>query len=663
MSSSSIPTPQAGKSFFSRVADAVHDTLGLGHAEAAQAPAAAAKAAPEAPKPEAASDQFRTSPGAANPFAGAGRTASTAAPPALPEDPAARRLLERTRGLRDGLERVHTLQRELAGLAPSDPRHAEVKEQLRVAEKGLDVVFGYSSATAPKPGEAWVAPRLMSKSMPDLTFNAKSFPTKRPVTAPPAALDVVFNNRTSVNLLDGAGKPVTVDWPEQYKAFVAQNRAAAGMPRQDGEPVAVHVSLEGGGGKGKRYSTALGEMFRLGVVPASVSGTSAGSIAAGLVAAGATPADLDRFMKDPRITKMYDVDLVESSGGLMKGQTTYELFDQELRRLTGIHDRPVTFADLKIPLQVVAAKMTDSQPPAGQEDMTQAKNRAFVFSQETTPHTPVALAIRASMSIPGVFDPVRVLDPASGRQVTLVDGGVLDNLPMHYHHNDLPVVGVSLAELNSNHPADHTNKAAPLPVAGSTDANHIVDSALHGYRMLKASGGDTDDFQDRTRPKPGQFMLSLPTWNLKDTSQANSTLGFAFDPKVDPALDRQTTAVTQGFFKKFLDKLGVAGASGTNTPAELPAHPHLALEVEALGKKLKVEYSGGDALTCTMPWGERLPLEMGKKAIETMPLDHEAFGDMAARVAPLVRDLIAREIGLRPHLAMHLTHGSEGQQA
>src|SRR5262249_47244892 len=151
----------------------------------------------------------------------------------------------------------------------------------------------------------------------------------------------------------------------------------------------------------------------LGVVPTSVSGTSAGSIGAALIAAGADPKKVAEFMQDP---KLQDV---------MSNPDAFDTLDKVLREITGIKDRPVTFADLKMPLQICATTFSDTQPPPGKGDLTQVANRRFIFSQENTPNTPVALAVRASMAIPLVYDPVRMVDPTTGREVHLYDGGIL----------------------------------------------------------------------------------------------------------------------------------------------------------------------------------------------------------------------------------------------
>jgi NTE family protein len=399
---------------------------------------------------------------------------------------------------------------------------------------------------------------------------------------------------------------------------------------QDGKPIAVHMSLEGGGGKGKRYAAMISEMRELGVVPVSLSGTSAGSIAAAFAATGATPDQIDAIAKDPRLQKLYDFDLDMKDGGLLNGNAAYELFDQKLRELTGIKDRPVTFADLKVPLQLVAAKAYDSASPNG---FPTNKDRIFVFSQETTPDTPVALAMRASMAIPGIFEPVQMVDPTTGRSVHLTDGGSLDNLPMGYGKHNLPQIGAALVGPDANHPSNANGRPKQLPT-GQLDSTNVLWSAVNGYTFLKDNATNAADFRDRTSPGPDQFMLSLPTWNLENPKQGNSTLGFGYDPKVDPILDQQTRQVTRDFLKNFMDDMRVPGSRGTNVTTDIPKDLRFQEQVTVNGQRYQVSYNGGDNLVAVnAATGKQMDLKLGQKKIEAMYLDHLAYGDLRAQLA------------------------------
>ncbi|SET96615.1 patatin-like phospholipase family protein [Stigmatella erecta] len=536
----------------------------------------------------------------------------------------AQQLVGQTKDFRDTLSQVRSLSTELQLVPPSHPRHAEVKAALAKAENALQAQSGYTRATAPKPGALWVDPQFMGPELPGGKLSAAKLPTGTPVTKPPEPLDFLF----------GRG-PGAAAKAQAYQQSVAARRGELGMPVQDGKPIGVHMSLEGGGGKGKRYAAMLAEMQELGVVPVSLSGTSAGSIAAAFAATGASAKQIEDVAKDPRLQSFYDLDLDMKDGGLLNGKAAYDMFDQKLRELTGIKDRPVTFADLKVPLQLVAAKTYDSAAANG---FPTAKDRTFVFSQETTPDTPVALAMRASMAIPGVFEPVQMVDPTTGRSMHLVDGGTLDNLPMGYGKHGLPQLGAALVERDSNHPSNGLARPKALPT-GQLDATNVLWNAVNGYTFLKDNATSAADFRDRTAPGPNQFMLSLPTWNLDNPTQGNSTLGFGYDAKVDPTLDKQTRQVTQDFLKGFMDDLRVPGARGTNVTTAIPKNLHFAEQVSVRGQRYDVAYTGGDTLRAVnTATGKQMELKLGQQKIESMYLDHLAFGDLNAQLAHALSD-------------------------
>jgi NTE family protein len=534
-------------------------------------------------------------------------------------DDEAKQFVGQTQNFRDTLSKVRSLGLELDMLPPNSPRYAEVKAALGKAEGELSSKYGYTRSTAPKPGAMWVDPQFMAKNLPGGQMSASKLATGTPVTKPPEPLDFLFGGKA-----DGAAQS------QAYQKAVAARRAELGMPIQDGKPIGVHMSLEGGGGKGKRYAAMLSEMRQLGVVPTSLTGTSAGSIAAAFAATGATPEQIDATAKDPRLNQLYDIDLDFKDGGLLNGQAAYDLFDSKLRELTGIKDRPVTFADLKVPLQLVAAKAYDSAQPNG---FPTTKDRIFVFSQETTPDTPVALAMRASMAIPGVFEPVQMVDPTTGRSMHLTDGGSLDNLPMGYAKNNLPQIGAALLSPDSNHPSNGVGTAKPLPT-GQLDTTNVLWSAVNGYTFLKDNATSAADFRDRTSPGPNQFMISLPTWNLQNPKESDSTLGFGYDAKVDPTLDQQTREVTRGFLKNFLDDMRVPGSRGTNVTTDIPKNLRFNEQVTMNGQNYSVSYNGGDNLVAVnTSTGKKSDLKLGQKKIEAMYLDNMAFGDLKAQLA------------------------------
>ena len=382
---------------------------------------------------------------------------------------------------------------------------------------------------------------------------------------------------------------------------------------------------------------AVNEMLSQGVVPPSVSGTSAGSIGAALIAAGADPKRVEAFMRDPKLAEK------------MNNANAYNTLDQTLRDITGIKDRPVTFADLKVPLQIAATTFSDTQPPAGKNDLTQVDNRRFLFSQENTPNTPVALAVRASMAIPFAYDPVRMVDPTSGREVHLYDGGILDNLPTDTAPKGQPVVGLSLWDRGTLAPrGDNVAQRQPL-VAGNLDTTSQWYGARNGrdaLTMQDAAARRADDYRDVTQPRPGQFQLGLPTWNLEDPRQRNTVLGFSWDDKVDPVLDKQTAAVTRDFFKRSLGDLTDPKKAFTNTSTGAPKDLAFDRKLSVDGKEYAARYDGKGSLTFTRD-GETHTVPLTKPQAEQMHLDHQTFQDMPGQLGHLLRAELERQARMK----------------
>lgn len=370
----------------------------------------------------------------------------------------------------------------------------------------------------------------------------------------------------------------------------------------------------------------MSEMLRQGVVPTAVTGNSVGAIEAGLLAAGADPVSIDNILKDPNLEKLKDWDLIDG-GGAFNGNYAFNYFDQKLRELTGIKDRPVTFADLKMPLQLIGTTMTDS---AQAKDYSKAENRTFVFSQQTTPNTPVALAIQASIAMPGIWDPVQMVDPTTGREMSVVDGGVIDAMPMGYGHDGLPEVGLSLLSLDSDNPNDPHNSAVRKPVqGGDVDVTHLLPNAINSYKMNQDAAANADDFRDRVAPKPGQFTMSIPVWDLKNPHLQSNLLGYAFDPVADPILDQQGRELTQQFLRDNMGKLSDPTASGHNVTDQLPGQTKFDVQVQNEGHQYRATYSGGDSVHFqALDGSKNIDLKLGKQKIDSMYVDDEAFHDL-----------------------------------
>ncbi|MBV6304955.1 patatin-like phospholipase family protein [Candidimonas humi] len=150
-----------------------------------------------------------------------------------------------------------------------------------------------------------------------------------------------------------------------------------------------------------------------------LAGTSGGAIVAALYACGMSLVEMRQICLEMDWSPMMGL----SCGSILSGRG----LSSGNRMLSFLMDctRGKTFAQVSIDLRIIAADL-----------MTE---REFVFDRQNTPDVPVALAARASASIPIVYEAVRY----DGH--VLVDGGTTDNMPAsNLIVDDVPRFGVYL---------------------------------------------------------------------------------------------------------------------------------------------------------------------------------------------------------------------------
>ena len=191
----------------------------------------------------------------------------------------------------------------------------------------------------------------------------------------------------------------------------------------------VGLVLGGGGAKGAAHVGVLKAIEQSGIPIDYIAGTSIGSIVGGLYSCGYRSADIEKMFLSQEWTTLLSDRNDEQKGeaiktidgvtyvfgypvrgrrqkgekpsiGLLRGEAVVELLDS----MTGRRDS-ISFDRLPIPFRCVAV-----------DTKTQTE---VVLSSGSLP-----VAMRASMSIPGAFKPVRI------GEWQLVDGGVLNNLPV-----------------------------------------------------------------------------------------------------------------------------------------------------------------------------------------------------------------------------------------
>jgi NTE family protein len=209
--------------------------------------------------------------------------------------------------------------------------------------------------------------------------------------------------------------------------------------------VNADLVLEGGGVKGIGLVGAYTALEEAGYTFHRIAGTSAGAIVGALIAAGMSPAELKRVMREIDYGSFEDRGFLDHLGLVGKGASLlfekgiYEgnyLRDWLGDRLSALGIR--TFADLRID------DPDGSLPPEKAyrlvvmtSDVTRARLVRLPWDYPQYGLDPdeqsVADAVRASMSIPFFYEPVRLTsrDPEGREQISyMVDGGMLSNFPI-----------------------------------------------------------------------------------------------------------------------------------------------------------------------------------------------------------------------------------------
>lgn len=167
----------------------------------------------------------------------------------------------------------------------------------------------------------------------------------------------------------------------------------------------VALVLGGGGAKGAATIGALKVIQRTGIKVDYVVGTSIGSVIGGLYAAGYLPNEIESlFLNNEWLRLLADKPAKKDKSrnviGITKGDVVQQKLDALFRK-----KKCRTFKSTRIPFRCVTT------------DVMRIKE--VILSNDS-----LAKAIRASISIPGVYRPVEI------GGLKLIDGGLMNNLPV-----------------------------------------------------------------------------------------------------------------------------------------------------------------------------------------------------------------------------------------
>ena len=254
------------------------------------------------------------------------------------------------------------------------------------------------------------------------------------------------------------------------------------MPKAD-------LVLEGGGVKGIALVGAVSVLEEHGYEFNRIAGTSAGSIVGALLAAGMPTADMVGIMRSIDYTRFRD----KGPEDRFPGGRLYSLLIQhgiyEGRYLTKwlakiLESRGVrTFNDLRY---------NDPKLPPEQRyklvvmasDVSTGRLRRLPWDYPDFGHepgdVPVVDAVRTSMSIPFLYEPVKVRNPTTHEEIWMVDGGLLSNFPVeifdleHGNPPRWPTFGIKLS-------ARRGSQAIQFKVDSTFDLARSILMTMHSF--------------------------------------------------------------------------------------------------------------------------------------------------------------------------------------
>ena len=170
----------------------------------------------------------------------------------------------------------------------------------------------------------------------------------------------------------------------------------------------IWLSLWWWAARGLAHIGVIQRIEELSLEPQEISGTSIGAIIGAFYAAWYSSEDMRKIVSEINILKLIDFDLKH---GVIKGNKIRKFLEKYLWEKT--------FSDLKIPLKIIATDIDTGEK--------------IVFTDGR-----VVDALRASIGIPGIFTPFR------HNNIHLVDGGIMENLPITVLSENLTIIAVSV---------------------------------------------------------------------------------------------------------------------------------------------------------------------------------------------------------------------------
>jgi len=420
----------------------------------------------------------------------------------------------------------------------------------------------------------------------------------------------------------------------------------------------VGLVLGGGGARGAAHIGVLKVLEAEGIAVDYIAGTSMGAIVGSLYASGYRPDEIERILASidwqqsladasPRpqrgVQNNLDTALIPSSielgigrdgiktpQGLIQGQHVTLLLKKLLLGSSNLD----SFDQLPIPFRAVASDIANGDP--------------VVLERGD-----LATAVRASMSLPGVFQPVRI----DGR--VLVDGGIIDNVPIQVVR-DMGATRVIAVDVGSP-PLDPDQLGNPTTVLNqvvSVLINRQVQASLDQLRtgdvLIRPDIGDisTRDF-DRSMEAvlPGEQaaraqLEALRSLTASPARRAEFSARAGLSPVEGQTIHRITVDEQQ---TRFADLV-------RSQVADLQSQPLL---IEQLEKRISAAYGSGKFEQISY---QVQTLENDQIALQITPVD-KTWGPHFLRLGLLLSNDFqgdsAYQIDALARVASELSHNAE----
>ena len=212
----------------------------------------------------------------------------------------------------------------------------------------------------------------------------------------------------------------------------------------------VGLVLGAGAARGFAHVGVIKALEAQGIRPDIVVGSSAGSVIAALFASGVTGNELNRLALnlDEATIADWGLPFAGRFGGLIKGDALQNMVNREVQNKT--------IEQMRIPLGIVATELQSG--------------KGILFRTGNT-----GLAVRASCSVPGVFQPALI----SGKEY--VDGGLVAPVPVSYARQ----MGATLViAVNISSEPVHQDASGTLGVLQQTIS--IMQRSINHYELKSA---------------------------------------------------------------------------------------------------------------------------------------------------------------------------------